>query len=80
MPNITAKMKEMQANCPEGYSVLIGGETVDMLGKTELWRIYENHSEPHLARIPQDLVDYLGAPAAGRAPKEWGRCLYYKTV
>lgn len=71
--------KDIEDNCPDGYSVC-DTNVVDMLDKTELWRIYENHSEPHLARIPQDLVDYLGSPAAGRAPKEWGRCLYYKVV
>lgn len=71
--------KELEANCPVGYSVN-DGTTVDMLGATELWRIYENHPEPHLARIPQDLIDVEGVPCAGRASKEWGRCLYYKVV
>lgn len=71
--------QEVEESCPEGYFIC-DGTTVDMLGKSELWRIYEHRSEPHLARIPQDLVDFPNYPAAGRALKEWGRCLYYKMV
>jgi len=51
-----------------------------MLGKTELWRIFEYHPEPYLTRIPQDLVDTPFGPCAKRIPKDWGKCLYYKTV
>ncbi|CAN5951048.1 unnamed protein product [Sphagnum jensenii] len=65
-------MKEIQANCPAGYTVN-AGYPIDMLNVTELWRIYENHPEPQLTRIPQDMVDYEGRPAVGRTPKEWGR-------
>ena len=81
MPNITAKLKEIAANCPAGYSVAIPGQSIDMLGSTELWRIHEHHAEPHLTRVPQDLVpDVMGSPCAARVPKEWGRCLYYKII
>jgi hypothetical protein len=81
MPNITAKLKEIEANCPTGYSVAFPGQTIDMLGSTELWRIHEHHAEPHLTRVPQDLVpDVMGSPCAARVPKEWGRCLYYKII
>jgi hypothetical protein len=78
MPNVTEKMRKIMAYCPDGYSVN-EGQTVDMLGKTELWRIYESHSEPDLTRIPQDLVDTPFGHAK-RIPKEWGPCLYYKVV
>lgn len=72
--------KELEESCPAGYTV-DSGEPVDMLGKTELWRMFEHHLEPDLTRIPQDLVDFpYGGKCAKRVPKEWGRCLYYKTV
>ena len=72
--------KELEANCPEGYTVYNGEGTLNMLGKTEFWRIHENHPEPDLTRIPEDLVDMPYGPCAKRIPKEWGRCLYYKVV
>lgn len=73
--------KEIENSCPEGYTIIIPGQNIDMLGKTELWRIFENHSEPDLTRIPQDLVDYpYGGSVAKRVIKEWGKCLYYKVV
>ena len=71
------RLKELEASCPDGYSV-INGSTIDMLGKTELWRIFENQDEPQLSRIPQDFVDFGNGRCPARAPKEWGRCLYYK--
>jgi hypothetical protein len=75
--------KELEAKCPDGYSINDIGPK-NMLGATELWRIFENHCEPDLTRIPQDLVDYGIAFGKGRGPKrvpdEWGRCLYYKVV
>lgn len=71
--------EQVKASCPEGYMVN-GGETIDMLGKTEMWRIHEHNSEPHLTRIPQDLIDTPFGPCVARIPKEWGRCLYYKIV
>jgi hypothetical protein len=72
--------REVHANCPEGYTVN-GGEAINMLGTSELWRIFEHHAEPHLARIPQDLIDDgNGTPCAGHVPKAWGRVLYYKVV
>lgn len=74
------RRREIELNCPEGYKLVRDGQTVDMLGATELWRIYENHPEPHLARIPQDLIDVEGVPCAGRAPKDWGQCIYYKVL
>jgi len=81
VPNVTEKLKEIQANRPDGYEVVVPGKSIDMLGKSELWRIYENHPEPHRTRIPQDLIDtpYAG-PCAARTPDEWGRCLYFKVV
>jgi hypothetical protein len=81
MPNITEKIRlaQIAAKCPEGYTVN-DGKPLDMLGKTELWRIHEFHMEPDLVRIPQDLVDYPNGPSAKRVPKEWGQCLYYKVV
>lgn len=79
MPNVTAKMKELRAKCPEGYLPHCG-QAIDMLGKTEVWMIYENHAEPELMRIPQNFVDTPFGPCAKRTPKEWGRCLYYKVV
>lgn len=71
--------KEIDDNCPEGYTSYHGG-SIDMLGKEELWRIHERHAEPELTRIPQDMVDTPFGPSAKRIPKEWGRCLYYKVV
>ena len=72
--------KEIEPNCPVGYSINTG-KSINMLGITELWRIFENHAEPHLIRVPQDLVpDVMGNPCAGSVPKEWGKCLYWKTV
>lgn len=79
MPNVTDKIRKIKANCPAGYSVN-EGRVVDMLGKTELWLIHEHHAEPHLIRLPQDLIDVAGTPCAARVPKEWGRCLYYKVI
>jgi hypothetical protein len=80
MPNITEKIRKIKANCPVGYSVN-EGRVVDMLGATELWRIHEHHAEPHMTRVPQDLIDDgNGSPCAARVPKEWGSCLYYKVV
>jgi len=74
------KRKETKSKCPEGYLPNCG-QAIDMLGKKELWRIFEYHAEPHLTRLPQDLVDDIyGTPCAARVPDEWGRCLYYKTV
>lgn len=71
---------EIEDNCPEGYSICTG-LPIDMLGITEVWRIFENNPEPDLTRIPQDLVDYpYGGKCAKRVPEEWGRCLYYKVV
>jgi hypothetical protein len=72
--------KELEANCPEGYTVALPGQNIDMLGKTEFWGIYEHHSEPDLVRIPQDLVDTPDGPPAKRIPREWGRLLYCKVV
>jgi len=71
--------EEIDANCPEGYTAYHGG-TVDMLGRTELWRIHEHHPEPDLTRIPQDLYDNGYGACAKRIPEEWGRCLYFKIV
>ena len=80
MPNVTDKMKKIQENCPIGYTVS-AGQTIDMLGKNELWRIFENHPKPDLTRIPQDLVDWdYGGKMAKRVPIEWGRCIYFKVV
>ena len=73
------KRKDIVSNCPEGYQLNIG-RPINMLGGKELWRIFENQSQPHLTRLPQDLVDVAGHPCAARVPKEWGRCLYYKVV
>ncbi len=73
------KRNKIVENCTDGYS-LYEGDSIDMLGKTELWRIFEFHAEPDLTRIPQDLVDIPFGPSAKRIPKEWGRCLYYKVV
>lgn len=73
------KRKDIVANCPDGYS-LNTGHPIDMLGGKELWRIFENQSEPHLTRLPQDLVDVAGSPCAARVPKAWGRVLYFKVV
>jgi len=72
-------MSNKKSNFPDGYLPNCD-QTIDMLGKTELWRIHEHHAEPDLTRIPQDLVDTPFGPCAKRIPKEWGRCLYYKTV
>jgi hypothetical protein len=71
--------KTIVANCPEGYS-LNTGRPIDMLGKKELWRIFENQSQPHLTRLPQDMIDNGFGPCAARVPKSWGRVLYYKVV
>ena len=70
---------EVRENCPEGY-IVNGGETIDMLGKTELWRIFENHPEPELTRLPQDMVDTPFGSCAKRIPTEWGRCMYNNVV
>jgi hypothetical protein len=75
-----AYIEKMQPTCPEGYTVIRPGQTIDMLGIKELWRIHEKNPEPFLTRVPQDLVDTPFGPAAQRIPKEWGICLYYKTV
>lgn len=75
------KRKEIKPKCPDGYLPNCG-QVIDMLGKTELWKIHEHHAEPEITRIPQDLVDYgigLGQ-GAKRVPKEWGRCLYYRVI
>lgn len=72
--------KELEDSCPEGYKVIIPGQNIDMLGAKEFWRIHEHHAEPHLTRVPQDLIDVADAPCAARVPKEWGQCLYYKVV
>lgn len=72
--------EEIDDNCPEEYTVIIPGQAIDMLGKSELWRIHENNPEPYLTRIPQDMVDTPFGPSAKRIPKEWGRCFYYKVV
>lgn len=74
------RLKELEASCPEGYKVAIPGQAIDMLGKTELWRIHEHNSDPHLTRLPQDLIDWEQGISAKRVPKEWGRCLYYKVI
>jgi hypothetical protein len=66
--------------CPEGYKMAVHGKPIDMLGATQMWRIFEHHPDPHLTRIPQDLVDYSSGPSAKRIPEEWGKCLYYKLV
>lgn len=79
MPNVTEKMKELEINCPDGYTVAIG-QAIDMLGKKELWRIFEHQAEPDLTRIPYDLVQTPFGPSAKRIPKEWGKCLYFKVV
>lgn len=71
--------EEIDANCPDGYAVYHGG-TIDMLGRKDLWKIYEHHAEPDLMRIPQDFVDTPYGPSAKRIPPEWGKCLYYKVV
>jgi hypothetical protein len=73
------RRKEIESKCPPGYSLHIG-QPIDMLDITELWRIFENHDEPHRTRIPQDLIDVAGIPCTARVPKSWGRCLYYKVV
>jgi hypothetical protein len=73
------KHKKLVSNCPAGY-LINTGRPIDMLGKKELWRIFENQSEPHLTRLPQDLVDFQGHPCAARVPKSWGRVLYYKVI
>jgi hypothetical protein len=81
MPNVTEKIRKIKANCPAGYSVNDGYRSINMLGKKELWSIYEHHTEPHVTRIPQDLIDDgNGSPCAARVPKEWGRCVYYKVA
>jgi len=80
MPNVTKKMKELQSNCPEGYTVAIPGQAIDMLGATELWIIHSDHTEPHCTRIPQDYVDYGDGNVLARRPKEWGHPLYFKVV
>lgn len=72
--------KEIEDSCPEGYTKVIPGQNINMLGYTELWRIHEHHLEPDLTRIPQDLYDMGYGVCAKRVPKEWGRCLYYKVV
>lgn len=75
------RRKELEANCPEGYAYAVPGQFVNMLDKTELWIIYSNHAEPHLTRIPQDLVDSeWDHPCAARVPKDWGYPLYYKVI
>lgn len=73
------KRKDVEKECPKGYLPNCG-QAIDMLGKTELWEIFEHHPEPELTRIPQDLVDTPFGPCAKRIPKEWGRCLYYKVL
>lgn len=72
--------KEIEDKCPEGYTVVIPGQTIDMLGKTELWRIHENNSIPDCTRIPQDFYDTGYGLCAKRIPEEWGKCLYFKVV
>ena len=81
MPNVTDEMRKIMAECPDGYTVAMG-QAIDMLGKTELWRIFENHPKPDLTRIPQDLVDFEwgDGKVAKRVPIEWGKCLYFKVV
>ena len=74
-------IKKMQSTCPEGYTVAIPGQSIDMLGATELWIIRSNHPEPHLTRVPEDLVDGEdGSRCVARVPKEWGHPLYYKVI
>jgi hypothetical protein len=74
------RLKELRSSCPAGYTVMIPGQVLNMLGTTELWRIHEHYPEPDLTRIPQDLYDTGYGMCAKRIPKEWGRCLYYKVV
>lgn len=80
MPNVTGKMKAIQANCPDGYTVSLSHQSIDMLGKTELWLIYSNHPEPVLTRIPQDFVDRGDGNVLARRPKEWGYLMYFKVA
>ena len=76
-----AYIEKMQPNCPEGYRICFPGQSIDMLGATELWRVHEHHAEPHMTRIPQDLIDDgNGSPCAARVPKEWGMCIYYRVI
>lgn len=74
------KYEKLKANCPDGYSVMVPGMTVNMLGAAELWRIFEKHAEPYRIRIPEDLIDNELETCPARVPKEWGRPLYYKLV
>lgn len=70
---------EIEESCPEGYTVYHGG-TIDMLGRKELWKIYEHHAKPDLMRIPQDFIDTPFGSCAKHVPLEWGKCLYFKVV
>lgn len=62
------KRKDTSLKCPDGYPPNCG-QAIDMLGKTELWRIHEHHAEPELTRIPQNLVDTPFGPCAKRIPR-----------
>ncbi len=77
---ISMKRKETEENCPEGYYVIDSGKTVDMLGKEKMWLIYEHHAEPHLIRLPEDMVDEGDGICPARVPEEWGRPVYCKMV
>lgn len=74
------RRKRLKRECPEGYAIVIPGQNIDMLGKTEYWRIFENHPEPFLTRIPEDFIETENGQCLARIPKEWGKCLYQKLV
>lgn len=68
--------KQLEENCPDGYKVVDPRKPFNMLGKKEVWIIYEKHAEPFVMKIPED----FWGPNAKRAPRTWGRPLYQKIV